>query len=81
MCQWSQAGPEEKWFPSVLNSVLKGQELWIQGKGWQNIILFLVNYKGRESDLAGFYYDWLKQCLTVIMLKKKFKKEIFWQLP
>lgn len=45
----------------------------MQGKGWQNIILFLVNYKAREGDLAGFYYDWTKQCLTVRCAKKKKK--------
>lgn len=72
MCQWtsgSQAAHEEKYFPSVPNSGIEGpkdcQEQWIQGKGWQNVILFLVNYKAREGDLTGFYYDRIKQCLTV----------------
>lgn len=78
MCQWSQVAHEEKWFLSALNSGIEGpkdcQQKWIQGKSWQNIILFPVNYKAREGDLTGFYYDWTKQCLTVHRAKKHEKE-------
>lgn len=61
MLQWisgSQAAHEEEWFLSILNSGIKVsedyQEQWIQGKSWQNIFFFLVNYKARGGDLTVF---------------------------